>query len=82
MKLTPEGHITIPERIRELAGLTPDTEIEFRYEDGRVWLEKVEPDREAQRAEVMRLLKRLEGSATANLDMSTDEWMRLTRGED
>lgn len=82
MKLTAEGQITIPEHIRRQAGLSPGSELEIRFENGRVWLEKISWDKEAQRQEILRAMRQLEGSATANVDLSTDEIMRMTRGED
>lgn len=82
MKLTADGRITIPERIRRQAGLSPGSELEIRFENGRLWLEKIAVDKEAQRQEILRAMRQVEGSATANLDLSTDEIMRMTRGED
>jgi AbrB family looped-hinge helix DNA binding protein len=82
MKLTADGQITIPEHIRRRAGLTPDSELEFRYENGRIWLEQVPADIEAKRRKILQAIQQVEGSATANLDLTTDDIMRMTRGED
>jgi looped-hinge helix DNA binding domain, AbrB family len=82
MKLTADGQITIPEHIRQQAGLSPGSELEIRFENGRLWVEKVDTDREIKRQNILQAMRQVEGSATANLDLSTDEVMRLTRGED
>ncbi len=39
MRITGKGQITIPQRIREQAGLPPGTEVEFELVRGRVILE-------------------------------------------
>ncbi|MGH8477576.1 MAG: AbrB/MazE/SpoVT family DNA-binding domain-containing protein [Methylococcales bacterium] len=81
MKLTVDGKITIPEDIRQQAGLTPGSELEFRYENGRLWLEKVRTNNKAKRQEILQAINQVEGSATANVDLSTDQVMHMTRGE-
>ena len=41
MRITSKGQVTIPQAIRERAGLLPGTEVEFRLsEDGSVQLER------------------------------------------
>ncbi|MCC8998836.1 MAG: AbrB/MazE/SpoVT family DNA-binding domain-containing protein [Candidatus Contendobacter sp.] len=82
MRMTHEGQVTIPPEIRQLAGLEPGAEIEFHVENGRVWLAKIEEDPEAKRARIRKAIEALRGSATANQDLSTDEIMAMTRGED
>jgi antitoxin PrlF len=82
MKLTADGQITIPEHIRQQAGLSPGSELEIRFENGRLWVEKVYTDSEMKRQKILQAMQQVEGSATANFDLSTDEVMRLTRGED
>ncbi len=82
MKLTADGQITIPEHIRQQAGLSPDSELEIRFENGRLWLEKVCTDNESKRQKILQAMRQVEGSATANLDLSTDDVMRLTRDGD
>jgi AbrB family looped-hinge helix DNA binding protein len=80
MRVTAKGQVTIPHHIRELAGIHPNTEVEFQYENGRVWLTTVQPDENKTRGQL--LVERLRGTATANLDLTTDEIMTMTRGED
>lgn len=80
MRLTSKGQVTIPQSIRQQAGLQPGEEVDFHIENGRIWLDKVAP--ESHDEIVRKAIIRLRGSATANLGISTDEWMRMTRGED
>lgn len=82
MKLTADGQITIPEYIRQQAGLLPGSELEIRYENGRLWLEKAHADNGAKRQKILQAMKQVEGSANANLDLSTNDIMRMTRGEE
>jgi AbrB family looped-hinge helix DNA binding protein len=73
-KMTSKGQVTIPRRLREHLGLKPGSDIEFELaEDGRVFLKTRELPPESRFA-------RLRGSAGPG--MTTDEIMRLTRGED
>jgi len=44
-------------------------------------LEKVYADSETKRQKIFQAMRQVEGSATANLDLSTDDIMRMTRDE-
>ena len=76
MKITTKGQVTIPLEIRRKAGLLPNTEVEFQLLGKRVILRKVPGGRRGRS-----IVDRLRGSATGAVRMSTDEIMRLTRGE-
>jgi AbrB family looped-hinge helix DNA binding protein len=76
VRITSKGQVTIPQDIREAAGLLPHTEVEFVLEDGRVYVRKKRGVPARGRA----LVEHLRGRAT--VAMSTDEIMRLTRGEE
>ncbi|QFY42708.1 AbrB/MazE/SpoVT family DNA-binding domain-containing protein [Candidatus Methylospira mobilis] len=76
MRITSKGQVTIPNAIRKQAGLMPDTEVEFSYDNGVVTLRPVSGK---TRGEL--LVERLRG-AFKNSAMTTDEIMRETRGED
>ena len=78
MRITSKGQVTIPQAIREAAGLLPGCEVEFQLEDGVVRLMPAKPKKGLSRGE--RIVQRLLGSATVR--MSTDEIMALTRGEE
>ncbi|HEY0232474.1 MAG TPA: AbrB/MazE/SpoVT family DNA-binding domain-containing protein [Dokdonella sp.] len=76
MRITSKGQVTIPREIREALGIVPSSEVEFVREGSRVWLRKRKPGAARGRS----LVTRMRGRATAH--MSTEEIMRLTRGED
>lgn len=82
MRLTSKGQVTIPQDIRQLAGLLPGSEVEFQFRNGQVVLEKVEVDAVAQRQRVQAAIQAVAGSATAAPTLRTDDIMRMTRGED
>lgn len=78
MRITSKGQVTIPAGIREKAGLLPNTEVDFVFDGTSVRIVKRRTAGRASRGEG--LVRQLRGSATAGL--STDEIMRLTRGDD
>lgn len=75
MRITSKGQVTIPVDIRRRAGFHPDVEVEFFIENGQVVLK---PADGLSRGE--RMIARLRGAGTVNLDMTTDELMELMRG--
>lgn len=76
MRITVKGQVTIPQEIRERAGLLPGTEVEFDFDGQAVRINKARSARRPTRGE--RLVSRLRGRA--DVGMSTDEIMALTRG--
>jgi AbrB family looped-hinge helix DNA binding protein len=78
MRITSKGQVTIPQAMREKAGLLPGTEVEFELVGDAVRIRPAQapfvPGRGARIVELLR------GSAT--IRMSTDEIMALTRGEE
>ena len=77
MRITSKGQVTIPQFIREQAGLLPNTEVGFEIVRGRVILKPL-----GKRASSgQRTVASLRGSLK-HLKRSTDELMALTRGED
>ena len=77
MRITSKGQVTIPQEVREKAGLLPGTEVEFEVEGKVVRIRKARAPRQPGRG--ARIVARLSGSATVR--MTTDEIMALTRGE-
>lgn len=78
MKITSKGQVTIPKEIRDEFGLLPGTEVEFLAEEGQVRVRKLEGGR-TRGQEIVDHLRQASGG---DIKMSTDEIMRLTRGED
>ncbi len=77
MRITSKGQVTIPQEIRERAGLLPNTEVEFVFEKDGVRIVKARISRRPTRgAMTVEALRRAGG-----ISMSTDEIMALTRGD-
>jgi antitoxin PrlF len=78
MKITSKGQVTIPKEIRESLGLLPGTEVEFIEENGEARVRKLRGGRN-RGDEIIEHLLNADGG---DIPLSTDEIMRLTRGED
>ena len=75
MKVTTKGQVTIPQEIRDRLNIQPGAEVDFKIEGKAV---KLMPIRRAG-LRGRRIVERLRGRGTVR--MTTDEIMRLTRGE-
>ena len=74
-KVTRNGRITVPKRVREYLGIEPGTEVAFRQAlDGSIVIERADGTRPPSR------FAKLRGSAGPG--PSTDEIMALLRGDD
>jgi AbrB family looped-hinge helix DNA binding protein len=74
MKITSKGQVTIPQELRERAGLMPGCEVEFsEARDGRVFIKKLTG---ASRGRG--IVDRLRGQGSVR--MTTEEILNLTRG--
>ena len=74
MRVTTKGQVTIPQKIREKLGITPAVEVDFIEENDRVYF--------VVRKGALKkphTFKRLKG--IADVKMTTDEIMALTRGD-
>ena len=74
MRVTTKGQVTIPQEIREKLEITPAVEIDFIEEKNRVYLVK-----RKGKPKKTHKFSRLRG--IANVKMTTDEIMALTRGD-
>ena len=73
MRITSKGQVTIPQEIRELLGLLPNTEVEFFVDGQAVRVVKAK----GKRARGKDVVGRLRGRARTT--MTTDEILALTR---
>jgi AbrB family looped-hinge helix DNA binding protein len=78
MKITSKGQVTIPKELREEFGLLPGTEIEFVRDAGEIRVRKL-PQGRTRGDDIVEHLRKASGG---DILLSTDEIMRLTRGED
>ena len=76
MRITSKGQVTIPQDIRERAGLLPHTEVEFVY-DGKA-VKIVRADRKKKTSRGARLVEHMRGRGTIKL--TTDQIIAMTRG--
>jgi len=72
MRVTTKGQITIPTNVRKSLGIIPQTEIDFKEENGKFYIIKTHLPK------LRRKFHKLRGIATVK--MSTDEIMNITRG--
>jgi AbrB family looped-hinge helix DNA binding protein len=77
MRITSKGQVTIPAEIRALAGLLPNTEVDFEF-DGTV-VRIVRARVRSKDGRGTRLVAHLRGRG--DVTMSTDAIMALTRDE-
>ncbi len=78
MRITSKGQVTIPKEIRDEFGLLPGTEVEFIADAGQVKVRKLDGGRDRGQ-EIVDRLRRASGG---DIHLSTEEIMRMTRGED
>jgi AbrB family looped-hinge helix DNA binding protein len=79
MKITSKGQVTIPQQVREQAGLHPHSEVEFEVRaNGEVIIRPVASPANSLRA----AFQQVRGSANAAQfkGMGTDEFMAFLRG--
>ena len=79
MKITSKGQVTIPQAVREQAGLHPHSEVEFEVRpNGEVVIRPASPPAASLRA----AFERVRGSANARQfkGLGTDEFMAFLRG--
>lgn len=79
MRINSRGQVTIPQWIRERAGLLPATEVDFVLEDDGVRIVRAHAPRRPTRGQMaVAALRRARGQNT----LITDEIMTLMRGDD
>lgn len=71
MRVTSKGQVTIPRNVREVLGIAPETDIDFKEDNGRFYIVKTTKHKTTNK------FNKFRGVATAK--MTTDEIMSLTR---
>jgi AbrB family looped-hinge helix DNA binding protein len=77
MRITSKGQVTIPAKIRDQAGLLPNTEVDFEFDGNAVRIVPAATRTKDSRGS--RLVAHLRGRG--DTAMTTDEIMALTRGD-
>lgn len=78
MRITSKGQVTIPQAVREQAGLLPNTEVEFTVDAAGVRITKALPGRRPSRGATA--VQRLRENG-AVISLTTDQIMAMTRSE-
>ena len=78
MRITSKGQVTIPQDIRERAGLLPHTEVEFIYDGKAVKIVRADRRNKKKTSRGARLVEHMRGRGTVKL--TTDQIMAMTRG--
>lgn len=77
-RITRKGQVTLPKNIRDHLGVREGDDVWFQIApDGRVIVRRHLSDAARRNA-----IEQARGSADANTDLTTDEYLRITRGED
>ena len=79
MRITSKGQVTIPQAIRDKLGLLPHCEVEFDIVGDSVLMRKARKPKGMDRGEM--IVAHLRGRGNKQF-RSTDELMKLLRGED
>jgi AbrB family looped-hinge helix DNA binding protein len=82
MRVTSKGQVTIPKAIRDRAGISIGSEVDFRVEGDHVVVERAKDRKRPGMTRGERAVQALRGTATKNRHLSTDEIMKLLRGDD
>jgi AbrB family looped-hinge helix DNA binding protein len=80
MRITSKGQVTIPQAIRNAAGLLPNTDVEITYEKGEVLLRPAKRDSSATFAAALKSARAVP-LTKAFRGKSADEIMEFLRGE-
>jgi antitoxin PrlF len=59
MRVTQKGQVMIPRKIREVLGITPETDVEFVEENGKFYLVKASEPNPTGKFEGLEALRRL-----------------------
>ena len=82
MRVTSKGQVTIPKPLRDRAGITAGTEVEFGLDGRRITIEPSKQKSRPGKGRGERLIEAIRGTRTRNKHLSTDEIMQLLRGDD
>ena len=83
MRLTSKGQVTIPQAVRDKAGLQPHSEVEFEVcANGDVIIRRTVSPSSPSASPLRRAFEQVRGSANAAQfkGMGTDEFMKFIRG--
>ena len=81
MRVTSKGQVTIPQGIRALMGILPNTDVDFEVRRGQVVLVKgTSPTKRPSRGEILVARMQRIANQLPPSTMTTDQIMKLMRG--
>ena len=81
MRVSTKGQVTIPKRLRDRIGIRAGSEVDFSFEGDAITVRRAKPRNRPGKSRGEKAVEALRGSRTANIGMSTDEIMKLLRGD-
>ena len=81
MRMTSKGQVTVPKRLRELADIGPGSEVDFEFAGGKIILSRGDRIRRPGSTRGERVVEALRDSRSRNRELTTDQIMRLMRGD-
>lgn len=82
MRVSTKGQVTIPKIIRDRVGIREGSEVEFAVDGDTITLRHAKPRSRPGKTRGEKLVEAIRGTATKNRHLSTDEIMKLLRGDD
>ena len=82
MRVSTKGQVTIPKPLRDRVGIRAGSEVDFAVEGDAITLRRAKAPSRPGKTRGEKIVEALRGTATANRGMSTDEIMKLLRGDD
>ena len=79
--VTSKGQVTIPKDVREKAGIGPGAEVEFEVDGDVITLTRAKQRQRPGPSRGEKIVAALRGTRTVNKELSTDEIMKLLRGD-
>lgn len=73
MKITSKGQVTIPQELRDQFGFLPNTEVEFKISQNRLYLERIKNPQNRGKKFIQWM------TGKGDVALTTDEIMKLTR---
>jgi antitoxin PrlF len=82
MRVSTKGQVTIPKPLRDRTGIEAGAEVEFGLDGDTITLKRSKPRKRPGLSRGEKLVAAIAGTATKNRHLSTDEIMKLLRGDD
>ena len=82
MRVSSKGQVTIPKHLRDQVGIKAGTEVEIDIDGEVITVRRTRERARPGPSRGEKLVAAIRGTATANRGLSTDEIMKLLRGDD